>query len=67
MKKGPRCPVCGSVNINEVEGKNPADKAGSATKEGDIAAGGNAVSSSEFQWKCGDCYRKFEAPDEKTK
>lgn len=36
MKKGPRCPVCGSVNIKECAEENPAKKAGEADKRESI-------------------------------
>lgn len=32
MKKGPRCPVCGSVNIKECAEENPVKKTGEANK-----------------------------------
>jgi hypothetical protein len=67
MKKGPRCPVCGSLNIKEAVGVNPPSEAGLEKKEGENATGGNVVPSSGTQWKCGDCYRKFAVPDEITK
>jgi transposase-like protein len=67
MKKSPRCPVCGSVNIKEVVGGNSADEADLAKKEGDITTGGNAIPNREPRWKCGDCYRKFAVADERAK
>ena len=67
MKKGPRCPVCGSPNIKEFAERNPAGKSSTVKKEGDASTGGSVGPCGEQKWRCGDCYRKFETPDEQTK
>lgn len=66
MKRGPRCPVCGSVNIKELSEKSQPDQAGIAEKEG-VRGGENTDSGVKPRWKCGDCYRKFAEPEEPTK
>jgi hypothetical protein len=57
MKKGARCPVCGSVHIE----KKPAAKPAGAEPPTDKAQTDGAANPN---WKCFDCYRNFEKPDE---
>ena len=57
MKKGPRCPVCGSLQIKESAASKPADLKSEAEKLKDI-------SGKKPNWKCYDCYRIFDKPDE---
>ena len=63
MKKGPRCPVCGSTNIKELTEGGPRTDTGSLKKED---TDNNAVPTGNATWKCGDCYRKFAEPYEKS-
>lgn len=56
MKKGPRCPVCGSLQIKTTN-----------TPGGDVppvAEKKEGSSEKTFNWKCYDCYRTFDKPDE---
>lgn len=64
MKRGPRCPVCGSFNIKVSVDSTPVEKS-DATKK-NHPENGTVVSRCEQEWKCGDCYRKFTEPDKKT-
>lgn len=57
MKKGLRCPVCGSLHIEEKPAPHPAG----AELPADKAETGGA---GKPNWKCFDCYRNFEKPDE---
>ena len=57
MKKGPRCPVCGSVHIEKKPAPGPAGAKPPTDKEGPETA-------DKPNWKCFDCYRNFEKPDE---
>ena len=57
MKKGPRCPVCGSLQIKESAASKAADLKSEAEKLKDI-------SGKKSNWKCYDCYRIFDKPDE---
>ena len=57
MKKGPRCPVCGSPQIKETAVSKPAGLKSEAEKQKEI-------SGKESNWKCYDCYRIFDKPDE---
>jgi hypothetical protein len=64
MKKGPRCPVCGSLNIKVSVDSTPVEKSNETKK--DRSENRTAVPGCEQEWKCGDCYRKFPEPDKKT-
>ena len=57
MKKGPRCPVCGSIHIKETAKANTADKTSGTDNDKD-------ASKCNPSWKCYDCYRNFDKPDE---
>jgi hypothetical protein len=57
MKKAPRCPVCGSLQIKPTPVSNPNGGKPEAEKL-------EKESGKESHWKCYDCYRNFEKPDE---
>ncbi|MHB8109868.1 MAG: hypothetical protein ACYDHW_07535 [Syntrophorhabdaceae bacterium] len=57
MKKGPRCPVCGSLQIKIAGIANSTDDRSETGKhENDLKI--------KSSWKCYDCYRTFDKPDE---
>lgn len=55
MKKGPRCPVCGSLQVKVLRASDPQKKDESKETE---------TSEKKDNWKCYDCYRQFPKPDE---
>ena len=57
MKRGPKCPVCGSLQIKVLPESDSKDKDHSGNKE-------EGNSEKKGAWKCYDCYRHFEKPDE---
>lgn len=57
MKKGQRCPVCGSLHIKEATNSNNAEKKESAVSQ-------EKTKQVKQNWKCFDCYRIFEKPDD---
>lgn len=57
MKKSSRCPVCGSLHIKVLSETGFKDKDVGENKQG-------GKSGEKGPWKCYDCYRQFEKPDE---
>ncbi len=57
MKKGPRCPTCKSLSIKEL---HPEEEKSKTQEKSD----NKACQEAKKKWKCYDCYRIFEQPDE---
>ncbi len=57
MKKRPRCPVCGSLHIEESKNSNTAEKKQDIDDQ-------KKSDQKKHNWKCFDCYRIFEKPDD---
>lgn len=57
MKRRHRCPLCKSMSIKEItpEGDKKTDNASKNEK---------TTQDKEKKWKCYDCYRIFDKPDE---
>ncbi len=57
MKKGPRCPTCKSLSIKELPLEEEKNKT-----QGELDD--KACGEVKKKWRCYDCYRIFEKPDE---